>query len=79
MKALIILFFLLMNQSSFSQDTNATWIKNIHEPRYQIHYDKRIIPKEFYAVLRIDDIKALANQIYLTPKQRCFIGVALMS
>jgi hypothetical protein len=61
MRTLIITFFIFTNHFLFSQDTSVTWIRNIDISSFEILRNKRDIPKEFYTVLEIDDINALAN------------------
>jgi hypothetical protein len=61
MRAVLIIIFLLTRGLSFSQDTTVTWIKNIDTSAFKVFYNKKDIPKEFYRVLNVKDIKKLAN------------------
>ena len=61
MRLFLIITLLLTSGLSFSQDTTVTWIKNIDASSFKMLYDKKDIPKEFYRVLDIKDLKRLAN------------------
>ena len=61
MRTFLIIIFLLTSRLSFSQDTTVTWIKKIDTSAFKMFYNKKDIPKEFYRVLNVKDIKKLAN------------------
>ncbi len=61
MRTYLILILLLTSRLSFSQDSTVTWINNIDTSAFKMLYNKKDIPKEFYRVLNIKDIKKLAN------------------
>ncbi len=61
MRTTALLIFFLICGRIFSQDTSVAWIKNIDTSRFEMRYDKKDIPKEFYKVLNIENINKLAN------------------
>ncbi len=61
MKNILTVALFITCRVFYSQDTTVVWIKNIDTTTYKIFYKKKEIPKEFYRVLNIKDIKKLAN------------------
>lgn len=61
MRVVLFLFFLFVGDQMFSQDTTATWLFNIDTSAYTVHFDKKQIPKELYAIIGIESTKDIAN------------------
>ncbi|MCW3084070.1 MAG: hypothetical protein JWP12_1436 [Bacteroidetes bacterium] len=61
MKAFFLIIFLFTIQLLYSQDTTVTWLNNIDTTAFQLHYNKKAIPKELYPLIKIDKAKDIAS------------------
>ncbi|MFI5141542.1 MAG: hypothetical protein ACHQII_04215, partial [Bacteroidia bacterium] len=66
MKAIFLTIFFFVSKILFSQDTSATWLNNIDTTKFEIHYKKESIPKKFYKIVGIENLREIvsANKSY---------------
>jgi hypothetical protein len=61
MKIVLFIAFILGSFYIFSQDTTFAWVENIDTSVFSIKYKSRSIPKEFYAIIGIENAKQIAS------------------